>query len=103
MLVAGQRKERDEREEEETRENRGGGRDKREEEEEKQGVSKESTRLCLADCFLSPCVDSPPSSPVQSCRTPRHRPGLYAVLSQLALEESTVGGIIILHSTKAVE
>lgn len=48
-------------------------------------------------------INSPPSGPAQSRRTPQHHPGLYAVLSQLALEESTVGGIIIFHSTKAVE
>lgn len=48
-------------------------------------------------------INSPPSSSVQSRHTPKHHPGLYAVMSQLALEESAVRGIIISHSTKAVE
>lgn len=71
-----------------------GGRDKRREEKERQVVLKDPPVFALQTAFsLMLFINSPPSGPVQSSRTPKHHPGLYAVMSQLALEESAVGGL----------
>lgn len=44
--------------------------------------------LCVAGCFYSLASITHPESPYD---TPKHRPGLCAVMSQLALEELAVG------------
>lgn len=44
--------------------------------------------LCVAGCFHSLTSITHPAAP---CDTPKHRPGLCAVMSQLALEELAVG------------
>lgn len=87
---------------------RGGGGDRTELEvetkdrrkRERQGVLKEFTKVFV---FLSLTFFSSIAHPAALRDTPKHHPGLYAVRSQLALEESAVGGIISFHSAEAVE
>lgn len=67
---------------------------------EGRGVLKEFNKVFAF--FLSHSFSSI-AHPAALCDTPKHHPGLYAVRSQLALEESAVGEIITFHSTKAVE
>lgn len=90
VLVAGHQREWDERVE---IEQRGRERQKGRGNRETRSIERISPLPCRPLSF-SLFINSPPSSPVQSFHTPKqHHPGLYAVMSQLALEESAVEGL----------
>lgn len=90
VLVAGQRREWDEMKEEEVEIERR----ERQKKGETGGIEGVNQSICLADRFLSLWLFSSIAHPAARWNhTPEHHPGLYAVMSQLASQESAVGGL----------